>query len=273
MPELPEVETIRQQLSNGSEAVPALLGKVIRRTEIFWERTIAEPSAAEFKSRILDQKIITILRRGKYLHFNLSQDALIAHLRMSGDIIVEPEGSDIAPHHRVVFEFHDGWRMAFNDSRKFGRLWLVEDPQTVFAKLGPEPLSKDFTAEEFNRRLLDHKRQLKPLLMDQTFIAGIGNIYADEALHLAHLHPLMRSDQLTIREGELLWSSIREVLEDGIRKNGASIDWVYRGGNFQNYFRVYQRTGDACMVCGSPIERIIVAQRATHFCPICQPYR
>lgn len=253
--------------------MPALLGKVIRGVEIFWARTIAEPSPAEFKQKIVDQVITTIHRRGKFLHFQLSKDSLIAHLRMSGDIVVEPEGSKVAPHHRVIINFRDGWRMAFNDTRKFGRLWLVDDPQTIFAKLGPEPLSKEFTAEVFYRRLINRKRQLKPLMMDQTFIAGIGNIYADEALHLARLHPLMRSDQLTMREGELLWSSIREVLEDGIRKNGASIDWVYRGGNFQNYFRVYQRTGDACMVCGSQIQRIVVGQRATHFCPNCQPNR
>ena len=107
--------------------------------------------------------------------------------------------------------------------------------------------------------------------MDQSFIAGIGNIYADEALHKAHLHPLKHSDMITISESYLLWESIRQVLEEGIRRNGASIDWVYRGGDFQNYFRVYQRTGEACIECGTPIERIVVGQRATHFCPLCQP--
>ena len=271
MPELPEVETIRRSLSDGSDAAPAVLGKVISGVEVFWERTIAKPGAQEFKTRIVDQQIQLIQRRGKYLHFELSRDHLIAHLRMSGDIYVEPGGSEIAPHHRVLVNFRDGWRMAFNDTRKFGRLWLVDDPEEVFAKLGPEPLSSEFSAGDLYQRLVARKRQLKPLLMDQSFIAGIGNIYADEALHKAHLHPLKRSDLITIDESNLLWESIRQVLEEGIRRNGASIDWVYRGGDFQNYFRVYQRTGEACIECGTPIERIVVGQRATHFCPLCQP--
>jgi formamidopyrimidine-DNA glycosylase len=109
------------------------------------------------------------------------------------------------------------------------------------------------------------------LLLDQTFIAGLGNIYTDEALHMAQLHPLIISNSLDTSQSKRLWSSIRQVLQEGIERQGASIDWVYRGGDFQNYFRVYQRTGEACLRCGSPIVRITVGQRGTHFCAKCQP--
>ena len=166
--------------------------------------------------------------------------------------------------------FEDGTRLAFNDTRKFGRVWLVVDPLIVLGDLGPEPLAEEFTPQEFHRMLQAYRRQLKPLLLDQTFIAGLGNIYTDEALHLAKIHPLTISNSLDVSQSRRLWSSIRQVLEEGIERQGASIDWVYRGGDFQNYFRVYQRTGDPCPVCGSPIQRILVGQRGTHFCEICQ---
>ena len=137
--------------------------------------------------------------------------------------------------------------------------------------LGPEPLDADFTHIELHQKLLARRRQLKPLLLDQTFIAGLGNIYTDEALHLAGLHPLTISNTIDGPQSERLWFSIRQVLQDGIDRQGASIDWVYRGGDFQNYFRVYQRTGDPCPVCDTPIQRILVGQRGTHYCSNCQP--
>ncbi len=141
----------------------------------------------------------------------------------------------------------------------------------MVSKLGPEPLDLSLTPDDFFNRLQLRSRQLKPLLLDQTFIAGLGNIYTDEALHLARLHPLRGSDTLTYQEAERLLAAIRTVLTEGIRTEGASIDWVYRGGGFQNNFRVYGRAGEPCPVCGTPIERIIVGQRGTHFCPVCQP--
>ncbi|MCX6034993.1 MAG: DNA-formamidopyrimidine glycosylase, partial [Chloroflexi bacterium] len=135
---------------------------------------------------------------------------------------------------------------------------------------GPEPLSEAFTADWLYSSLHIRRRQLKPLLLDQAFLAGLGNIYTDEALHLAKLHPLLLSDLVTKKQAKGLWQAIRKVLEEGIRRNGASIDWVYRGGDFQNHFRVYGRTGEPCPVCGTPIERTTVGQRGTHFCPKCQ---
>jgi formamidopyrimidine-DNA glycosylase len=146
----------------------------------------------------------------------------------------------------------------------------VDDPEKVFADLGPEPLSDAFTAGWLHASLRSRKRLLKPLLLDQRFIAGLGNIYTDESLHRAKLHPLTRSDQVTKKQAERLWLAIRETLEEGIRRNGASIDWVYRGGEFQNHFRVYGRAGEACPVCGTKIQRMTVGQRGTHYCPKCQ---
>ncbi len=271
MPELPEVETIRTLFSRGGPNNPPVVGQVILGAQVLWERTLAVPSVEEFLARIPGQVIREIGRRGKFLLFNLTQDVLIFHLRMSGDLLVESQATPLALHHRLVLDFEDGLRLAFNDARKFGRVWLVSDPQEVLAELGPEPLAPDFSADDLYRRLCAHRRQLKVLLLDQRFLAGIGNIYADEALHLARLHPLLRSHQLDQNQASRLWESIRQVLQEGIRRNGASIDWVYRGGDFQNYFRVYQRTGVPCIVCGTPIERIVVGQRGTHFCPQCQP--
>jgi formamidopyrimidine-DNA glycosylase len=270
MPELPEVETICNILRTGGPEQPALLGKRIRDVQVLWERTLVTPGIVEFGRRIGQQRIEEIGRRGKFLIFGLSPDALLIHLRMSGDLLVEKQDVPLAPHHRLVINFDDGLRLAFNDPRKFGRVWFLADPSSILAELGPEPLDAQFTAQVLYQRLQEHRRQLKPLLLDQSFLAGLGNIYADEALHLARLHPRMLSDQMTWEQVERLWGAIRHVLAEGIRRNGASIDWVYRGGEFQNYFRVYQRTGQPCLVCGAAIQRIVIGQRGTHLCPVCQ---
>jgi formamidopyrimidine-DNA glycosylase len=132
-------------------------------------------------------------------------------------------------------------------------------------------LDANFTAPYFYELLRARHRQIKPLLLDQAFIAGLGNIYTDEALHSARIHPLTLADSLDLTQAEKLLAGIRQVLQEGISRNGASIDWVYRGGDFQNHFRVYQRTGEPCPDCDTPIERIVVGQRGTHFCPTCQP--
>jgi formamidopyrimidine-DNA glycosylase len=158
----------------------------------------------------------------------------------------------------------------FNDTRKFGRVWLTAKPEEFLGRLGPEPLEADFTPQWLHTALHRKHRQLKPLLLDQSFLAGLGNIYTDEALHMARLHPLAASDSITLEQAEKLHGAIHNVLNDGIRRNGASFDWVYRGGEFQNYFRVYDRKGQECPVCGTKIERILVGQRSTHFCPECQ---
>jgi hypothetical protein len=139
---------------------------------------------------------------------------------MSGDLIVEPASVPLAPHHRLILDLEDGFRLAFNDARKFGRVWLTASPEIVLGRLGPEPLDNSFSCEELSRRLQEHRRMLKPLLMDQSFLAGLGNIYTDEALHLARLHPCRNSDTLSQAEVTLLWGSIRQVLLDGIARSG-----------------------------------------------------
>lgn len=270
MPELPEVETIARFLRQGVEDKPGILGKKIATAQVLWARTVAEPEAGEFQARITGQEILQINRRGKFLFLNLTRDALLVHLRMSGDLFVEQKDSDLAPHHRVILELEDGWRVAFNDARKFGRMWLVADPQSVLGNLGPEPFDRSLEDDGFYNRLKDSRRQLKPLLLDQHFIAGLGNIYTDEALHLARLHPLTISSTITLEQSQKLLESIRRVLKEGIERHGTSIDWVYRGGDYQRYLRVYQRTGQPCPVCGAPVQRFVVGQRSTHYCPSCQ---
>ncbi len=282
MPELPEVETIARSLRNAPDLAfslspglnkrPGVIGRTVADVQVNWQRSVSEPDAPTFCERLSGQTIAAVKRRAKFLVFQLDGDWLLIHLRMSGDIRVEPRsGVPLQAHDRIIFNFKDGARMVFNDTRKFGRVWLVEDPDSILGCLGPEPLSTALTPEVFSRSLLQQKRAVKTVLMDQKFLAGMGNIYTDEALHLARIHPLERASSLEPGRAEGLLSAIREVLEEGIRRNGASIDWVYRGGDFQNYFRVYQRTGENCPDCGTKIERIVVSQRGTHFCPTCQP--
>jgi formamidopyrimidine-DNA glycosylase len=271
MPELPEVETIARLLRQGGPESQSLLGKRIIKVRLLWERTLVTPTPAEFEPRLTGKVFQNITRRGKFLVFHLSEgDKLVFHLRMSGDMLLIPDVGPPAPHDRLLISLDDGQRLAFNDTRKFGRAWLVSDLQTVTQHLGPEPLQPEFTPEQLFERLQRFRRQIKPLLLDQSFLAGLGNIYADEALHIAGIHPLRLSNTLDYSDAERLWRSIRQVLQEGIRLSGASIDWVYRGGEFQNQFRVYQRAGQACPVCQTSIRRILVGQRGTHYCPVCQ---
>jgi formamidopyrimidine-DNA glycosylase len=275
MPELPEVETIARKLR------PHLLGKIIKDADLRWSRTLALPSPRKFKELIKGQEIKEVTRRAKYFILRLSDYSLLIHLRMSGDLFIKESKIKPAKHDRLILHLlpaaHAGdgglSNLVFNDTRKFGRVWLTPDPEDVLGKLGPEPLSRHFTSQWFHTALHNKHRQLKPLLLDQTFVAGLGNIYADEALNLAKLNPLAVSDSVTVKQAKALHEAIRRVLKEGIRRNGASIDWVYRGGEFQNYFRVYDRAGKPCPVCGTKIQRIVVGQRSTYFCPKCQELR
>ena len=270
MPELPEIETFRRILREGTPENPSLLGKRVQEARLLWERTLAEPDPDGFHTRLVGQTIRSFGRRAKYLLIELDDDTLILHLRMSGDLRVERDSAPIAPHDRFLLVFEDGFRLAFNDTRKFGRIWLLSEPSTLLGKLGPEPLDRSLTPEKFHAMLSPRQRQLKPLLMDQGFIAGLGNIYTDEALYRSHLHPQSLACALDLAQSKALLENIRAVLEAGIAANGASIDWVYRGGGFQNEFQVYHRKGEPCYQCGTPIERIVVGQRGTHICPSCQ---
>ncbi len=272
MPELPEVETIARSLR------PKLVGMTILHADLRWARTLAYPSPKKFKQQIKGQLINQVDRRAKFINIQLQDYNLMIHLRMSGDLLIKDYKIAPEKHDRLILDLTSGpspigrgeCRLVFNDTRKFGRVWLTNNPEEILGKLGPEPFGNEFTAKWLHANLHNRKRQLKPLLLDQTFLAGLGNIYTDEALHIAKLHPLRASDSVSPKQAESLWGAIREVLEEGIRRNGASIDWVYRGGEYQNYFRVYDRTGEPCPVCGTKIKKLVVGQRGTHICPKCQ---
>lgn len=280
MPELPEVETIVRALRHPASwpfkeqqslsDQPGILGREVKWVRVNWERTIAFPSAAEFTQMLPGRQVREVNRRGKFIVIDLNEKTLLIHLRMSGDLRVESSNKPDLTHDRLVIEFIDNSRLVFNDTRKFGRVWLVNDPGEVLSQLGMDPFSGDLTGKTLYDLLQKRHKAIKPLLLDQTFLAGVGNIYSDEALFRARVHPRKPSDELSEAEADLLLQSIRAVLEEGIERNGASIDWVYRGGSFQNHFRVYQRTGEPCQVCGTPIQRILLGQRGTHFCPHCQ---
>jgi formamidopyrimidine-DNA glycosylase len=271
MPELPEVETITRTLHCGKNGICPIVGKKVAKTHLLWKRTLANSTERKLEKQLIGQVIQSVGRRGKFVVITLDQKTILLHLRMSGDLRVEHIfNSSLQKHDRFVLDFTDGFRMVFNDPRKFGRIWLAKNPQEILGGLGPEPLDRHLTAAQFHLMLKNRKRQLKPLLLDQTFIAGLGNIYTDEALFLARLHPLKIASSVTEEQSQELLKAIRTVLREGIRRNGASIDWVYRGGDFQNHFNVYQRDGQPCLICGGTIERILVGQRSTHFCPHCQ---
>ncbi len=284
MPELPEVETIVRALK------PKLAGRIILDADVRWARTVAIPSARKFKELVRGQKIADVSRRAKYLIIQFEprqqlQDrtySLLVHLRMSGDLFFREGKIEPQKHDRLIFTLTPDLSPAgkgasafliFNDTRKFGRVWLTSKIEDVFGRLGLEPFSDEFTPQWLYENLRARHRQLKPLLLDQTFLAGLGNIYTDECLHMSKLHPLAASDTVKPKQAEALHQSIRAVLEEGIRRNGASIDWVYRGGGYQNHFRVYDREGQPCFVCGRKIQRLVVGQRGTHVCPNCQKLR
>lgn len=270
MPELPEVETVCRFLRVGKPGQPAIIGHQIQGAMLLWDRTIAEPKPDLFSQRIIGQTIESIDRRGKFIKIMLSNGVLLVHLRMSGDLFTVNSSYEVRPHDRLKLALDDDVNLIFEDTRKFGRVWLVDDPERILGDLGPEPLSEDFTPEWLYTGLQARQRQLKPLLLDQHFIAGLGNIYTDEALFLAGLHPLSISNSLTYQHAESLWSAIQQTLTAAIQRNGTSIDWIYRGGDYQRFLMVYQRTGKPCKVCSKPIERIVLGQRSTHICSNCQ---
>jgi formamidopyrimidine-DNA glycosylase len=271
MPELPEVETIACTLRQGVNGLPGLPGLTISHADVLWEKTLATPTVQLFQQGISHLTIQTVSRRGKFLVIGVSPFCLLVHLRMTGDLRLELETAPLLKHDRIILHFTNNSRLVFNDTRKFGRMWFIAAPEEILGQLGPEPLDEKLDGDTFYTMIHSKKTQLKPLLLDQTFLAGLGNIYTDESLFAARLHPYTRANTITLVQANQLLAAIRTVLQDGIEKNGASIDWVYRGGDFQNHFKVYQRNGKPCLNCGTPISRVIIGQRGTHFCPVCQP--
>jgi formamidopyrimidine-DNA glycosylase len=268
MPELPEVETIKNELA------PDVTGRTITGVTIFWERMLRQPPLAEFEREIAGRKILKLGRRGKYLIFHLSGGKdLLFHLKMSGSLLT---GKGEPPKYtRAIIRLDDGTSIFFRDPRKFGTLQLVDDANSFLCKLGPEPLEPAFTARVLQDILCQRKAPVKAVLVDQAIIAGIGNMYADEALFSARIHPLRPARSLSTREIKRLHAAIREVLIAAIESKGASVASYFRPGGqtggAQNGFRVAHRGGQPCPICGGRVQRIVVRGRGTYFCPKCQP--
>jgi formamidopyrimidine-DNA glycosylase len=285
MPELPEVETVARDLQRW------VAGATIISAEVHWDRTIRHPLPPErFVAEVAGSRIRRVGRRAKSVLIFLEDSRVITvALRMTGALLVTPAGAPDDRYVRVAFQLADGRQLRYRDVRKFGRIGLWEggglrrvrearEPYRVghvFARHGPEPLARSFSVARLTERLQRRSARLKTLLLDQSFVAGLGNIYADEALWHARLHPLRPADTLQADEVRRLRRAIRKVLRQGIANRGASFsDYVDAdgepGANAER-LRVYQRTGQPCYRCGRPIARLVIGQRSTHFCPHCQP--
>ena len=269
MPELPEVETVRRTLA------PVVEGRTIARVSFAWPRTcLGDPHATG--ARLAGQRIERLERYGKYLLFRLRKGSreslLVVHLRMTGNLLVNGASGKFT---RASMSLDDGTAVVFQDIRKFGRWQWSERLPARLAALGPEPL--EIGRDEFAAWLRSRRARLKALLLDQEFLRGLGNIYADEALFRARLHPLRSADSVGPRKARDLHEAIQAVLRNAIDAGGTSIrdyrDSRGAEGDFQRQIRIYGRDGDPCVNCGTRVRRVIVAQRSTHFCPRCQRLR
>jgi formamidopyrimidine-DNA glycosylase len=271
MPELPEVETVVRGLR------PSLVGRRIESMWYDWEKSIHSPTPAEFAGRVAGQTVLGITRRAKYIVIQLEHDVLMVHLKMTGRLYVaqRDESTEADRWVHVKFGLDANQELRFSDSRKFGRVYLANHPDVITGALGPEPLEDAFTPQVFAERLQHRHKIIKALLLDQTFVAGVGNIYADEALFRAKIHPMRLSASLSAEEIAVLYTTVRQVLQDGVDYEGASIQWYRKpdgsAGTSQEHFFAYGRDGKPCLMCGTTMEKIWVAQRGTHFCPSCQP--
>ena len=279
MPELPEVETVARDLRHH------VVGATVVAARVPWARTLRHGTPAAFEASVRGRSIVDVGRRAKLIVIGLSGDAaLTIHLKMTGQLFVVPGSAPPDPYVRLALSFEDGRELRFRDIRKFGRVGFYRrDPGSgalidptgrgVFADIGPEPLDQGFTIKAFRSRLRSRRGRLKPLVVDQSFIAGVGNIYADEALWRARLHPLRRAATLRPPDERRLYEAIRSILGEAVERRGSSIDDYTApdgDGSMQERLAVYQRTGAGCLRCGRPLRRIVVGGRATHFCSWCQ---
>ncbi len=272
MPELPEVETIRRQLRR------ELVGARIAGCEVLLPRLVTFPTPLGYRRGIKGRRVMEVERRGKYLLLELDgHRELVVHLGMTGALLFSSPRHERPRHTHLVFHLEDGRDLLYVDPRTFGETALLRRgdyrPLRGLHNMGPEPLSDGFSCASLSSALAGRCR-VKSALMDQSRIAGIGNIYADEALHRAGLSPLRRADDLTPEETARLHEALREVLIEAIRRGGSSVsDYVdLRGerGSFQDAHRVYRRAGEPCPRCGALIRREVIAGRGSYFCPACQ---
>jgi formamidopyrimidine-DNA glycosylase len=267
VPELPEVETIKDEL------LPWVVRQSFTEAAIIDAKLLRGGHPKGFRHELTRQMITGLERRGKYLVFHLSSGkSLIMHFRMTGRLLMNPK--EIDSHARATFRLSNGIRLVFSDLRRLGAIWLVEDAEAIVGKLGPEPLGQSFTPHLLAQRLRRHHVPIKAAMIDQSVIAGIGNMYADEALFGAGIHPLRKADGLSLGEMHKLCHSIRQVLSSAIAGGGASVDTYVRPegqlGRAQLDFGVAHREGQSCPRCSTRIQRISVRNRGSYFCPNCQ---
>jgi len=269
MPELPEVETIARQLRAREVEGRSIISVMVR-----WERTVEPLSVTRFSKELRGTTIEEVSRLGKWLMFALSSGkTVMIHLRMSGSFSMSP-----SDHDRIVLKLSDGLTLYYRDTRKFGRWHLVEDPQAILSKLGPDALTRRFTRAYFSAAMRRHHRMIKPLILDQSIIAGLGNIYADEALWEARIHPQRLSDSLSADELDALFNAIKHVLRVGVRNRGTSLgagktnyrDVEGESGGHREKVKAYGRAGKPCKRCNMGLVKTVVAQRGSTFCPACQ---
>ena len=273
MPELPEVETIVADLR------PHLVGRTIIRCELSFPTIVRHPEPEEFIDGVVGMRLESVRRRGKYILMRLADEVLlVVHLGMTGQLRLVDAVTPLENHTHAVFFLDDGRQLRYRDTRRFGRLLLGSEQELIAAKklprLGPEPIDPDFAADELYRRLRKRRTALKAVLLDQTAIAGVGNIYADESLHRARLRPDRMASRVSKQSARRLHESLRESLEAAIRNRGSSVDtyrdaWGEIGGQ-QEKLLVYGRAGEPCFTCGRPLSTIRIAGRSTVFCRHCQ---
>ncbi|MDD3539259.1 MAG: bifunctional DNA-formamidopyrimidine glycosylase/DNA-(apurinic or apyrimidinic site) lyase [Atribacterota bacterium] len=279
MPELPEVETIRRDLEK------KVINKRINKIKVNLPRLIKKPTIDEFSRRLKGTYITKVSRRGKYiLCFLSSGECLVFHLGMSGCLLYETNELPISiidinkKHFHVFFFFEDNTKMIYNDVRQFGKIWLLkkDDKLTEVESLGLEPLEEDFTIDKFTRIIENKKGNIKSLIMNQKHIAGIGNIYANEILFRAGIHPLRRSNSLTTHEIKKLYCSIKDTLAKAVLARGTTMaDESYRdldgkSGNYAEAIMVYGKKKGNCPLCGRPLTIIRIENRSTYLCTFCQ---
>jgi formamidopyrimidine-DNA glycosylase len=265
MPELPEVEVIVRELK------PELIGEIICGCEILWERTFV----SERGTLPLNLIIHSISRKGKYIVMTLSKGALVVHLRMTGQLLISYSDLLDQEHVRLIFRLSSGKNLYFFDSRKFGRIYFVKNPEEIISKIGIDALDPSLSESKFFELLGKRQIRIKSFLLDQRFLSGLGNIYIDECLFKAGIHPETKVNFITRRKRKKLLSVINEVLVGAIQNMGTTIsDYKTTGGGFgtnQKYLTVYDRENMPCLVCHDNVRKIRVNGRGTHFCPTCQP--
>lgn len=272
MPELPEVENVKNTLNQ------FLPGKKIKDVKIYWENIIKHPGTEEFVIKLKGQTFEKVYRRGKFLIFHLDEDSLVSHLRMEGKYGLYHSGDAKDKHTHVVFEFTDGTELRYRDVRKFGTMHLypkgTEESSVPLKTLGLEPLSDTLTAALMKKLFSNRKRNIKAVLLDQTILAGLGNIYVDEVLFQAGIHPETPANELSLNRLKKLKTAITEILSESVKHGGSTIrsytNSMGEEGGFQLKLFVYGRKNEACRLCGTEIERVVVAGRGTHICKSCQ---